>query len=49
MLGVDLSKTINLIPEQVESAELDRATQLPSYLETNLTSKGEYEVKKLIA
>jgi hypothetical protein len=29
-------------------AELDRATQLPSYLEINWTGKGEYEVKKMI-
>jgi hypothetical protein len=40
MLPVNLFETINLNPEQVESAELDRATQLPPYLEINWTGKG---------
>jgi hypothetical protein len=46
--GSDLSETFNLSPEQVESAELDRATQLPPYLEINWKGKGDYEVTKKI-
>jgi uncharacterized protein YjbI with pentapeptide repeats len=46
LTGVDLSETLNLSPKQVESAEIDRATQLPPYLEINWKGKGEYEVKK---
>ena len=46
LTGVDLSETLNLSPKQIESAEIDRATQLPPYLEINWKGKGEYEVKK---
>jgi uncharacterized protein YjbI with pentapeptide repeats len=35
ILGANLSKTINIIPEQVESTKLDQATQSLLYLETN--------------
>ena len=45
---MDLSETLNLSPKQIESAEIDRATQLPPYLEINWKGKGEYEVKKMI-
>ena len=40
MLAVNLSKTINLNPEQVEWAELDRASHLSPYLEINWTGEG---------
>jgi hypothetical protein len=46
--SVDLSETLHLSSEQVESAEIDRATQLPPYLEINWKGKGEYEVKNMI-
>ena len=49
MLGVNLSETINIIPEQVESPELDRATHLSPYLEINSTGKGKYKVKKMLS
>ena len=41
MLALNLFKTINLNPEQVELAELDRATQLPPYFEINWKGKEE--------
>ena len=41
MLVVNLSETINLNPKQVESAELDQAAQLPTYLEINWKGKEE--------
>ena len=49
MLAANLSETINIIPEQVESAELDRATQLSPYLQINSTGKEKYELKKMIS
>ena len=49
MLAATLSETINIIPEQVESAELDRATQLSPYLKINSTGKEKYELKKMIS
>jgi hypothetical protein len=44
---VDLSETLNLSPEKVKSAEVDRATQFPHYLEINWKGKGEYEEKMI--
>ena len=37
---VDLSQTLNLTPDQIESAEIDKATQLPAYLEITLERRG---------
>jgi len=34
--GVDLSQALNLTPDQIESATIDKATQLPAYLEITL-------------
>jgi uncharacterized protein YjbI with pentapeptide repeats len=36
--GVYLSQALNLTPDQIESAEIDKATQLPAYIE--ITWKG---------
>ena len=38
--GVNLSQALNLTPDQIESAEIDKATQLPAYLEITLERRG---------
>ena len=38
--GVNLSQALNLTPNQIESAEIDKATQLPAYLEITLERRG---------
>jgi uncharacterized protein YjbI with pentapeptide repeats len=37
---VNLSQALNLTPDQIESAEIDKATQLPAYLEITLERRG---------
>jgi uncharacterized protein YjbI with pentapeptide repeats len=46
--GVDLSEVLNLTPDQVESAEIDRNTQFPPYLEVTWEGKDSFKVKKAI-
>ena len=46
--GVDLSQVLNLSPEQVESTEIDRATQFPPYLEVTWEGTDNFTVKKVI-
>jgi hypothetical protein len=46
--GVDLSQALNLTPEQIESAEIDRATFFPPYLEVTWEGKGDFKVKKAL-
>jgi hypothetical protein len=47
---VDLSQALNLTPEQIESVEIDKATQLPAYLEitwkARITSKYKRPLKR---
>jgi uncharacterized protein YjbI with pentapeptide repeats len=40
LTGVDLSQVLNLTPDQIESTEIDKATQLPAYLEITLERRG---------
>jgi uncharacterized protein YjbI with pentapeptide repeats len=37
---VNLSQALNLTPDQIESSEIDKATQLPAYLEITLERRG---------
>ena len=46
--GVDLSQALNLTPEQVESSEIDRATQFPPYLEVTWEGPDNFKVNKVI-
>jgi uncharacterized protein YjbI with pentapeptide repeats len=43
--GVDLSKVINLSPEEVTLAIIDEKTKLPEYLEIIWTSEETHECK----
>ena len=45
--GVDLSQSLNLTTEQIESAEIDRATQLPPYLEITWDNE-DFTVQKSV-
>ena len=46
--GVDLSQALNLTPKQIESAEIDKATQLPPYLEITWEGPDDFKVQKAI-
>jgi len=46
--GVDLSQVLNLTPEQVESTEIDKATQFPPYLEVTWEGTDNFNEKKVI-
>jgi uncharacterized protein YjbI with pentapeptide repeats len=40
LTGVNLSQAPNLTPDQIESAKIDKATQLPAYLKITLERRG---------
>ena len=46
--GVDLSQALNLTPEQIESVEIEKATQLPAYLEITWEGADNFKVQKTI-
>jgi hypothetical protein len=46
--GVDLSQELNLTPKQIESVEIDKASQLPAYLEITWEGADNFKVQKTI-
>ena len=44
--GADLSGALNLTPDQVESAYIDRDTKVPEYIEINWTSETGFTCKE---
>jgi hypothetical protein len=38
--GIDVSQALDLTPDQIESAEIDKTTHLPIYLEITLGRHG---------
>ena len=46
MHGTDLSGAINLTPDQIESAYIDKETKVPEYIEINWTSETGYSCRE---
>jgi uncharacterized protein YjbI with pentapeptide repeats len=46
MHGTDLSGAINLTPDQIESAYIDKETKVPEYIEINWTSDTGYSCRE---
>ena len=44
--GTDLSGALNLTPDQLESAYIDRDTKVPEYIEINWTSETGFTCKE---
>jgi uncharacterized protein YjbI with pentapeptide repeats len=44
--GTDLSEALNLTPDQIESANIDRDTKVPEYIEVNWTSATGFTCKE---